>query len=105
VSQVAEACRVSVPAVSRMLNHLEAKGLIERRVDAASRRIVRVVLTEAGRDAEAEMVHRFVTSLERVLSPLTSEELADLITAFGHLEQLLIPIESTPQTGTMEPVK
>ena len=105
VSQVAEACRVSVPAVSRMLNHLEAKGLIERRVDSANRRIVRVVLTEAGRDAEAEMVHRFVTSLESVLSPLTSAELADLITAFGHLERLMIPIESTPQTGTMEPVK
>jgi len=105
VSQIAEACRVSVPAVSRMLNHLEAKGLIERRMDATNRRIVRVVATHAGREAEAEMIRRFVTSLEGVLSPLTSAELADLITAFGHLERLVIPKESASQASASDPLK
>jgi DNA-binding MarR family transcriptional regulator len=89
VSQLAEACRVSVPAVSRMLNHLEARGWVERRVDATNRRVVHVVATEAGREAEAMMVGRFATALEGVLSPLSTNELEDLITAFGHLERLV----------------
>jgi DNA-binding MarR family transcriptional regulator len=94
VSQVAEACRVSVPAVSRMLNHLEAHGWIERRIDATNRRIVHVVVTDAGREAEAMMVHRFATALEDVLRPLENYELEDLITAFGHLERLVSAEES-----------
>ena len=89
VGEIAERCHVAVPTVSRMLNHLEANGLIERHVDPANRRVVRVVLTEAGRAAEAEMTRRFEAALERVLSPLTEAELADLITAFGHLERLV----------------
>lgn len=89
VGEIAERCHVSAPTVSRMLNHLEASGLIERHVDPANRRVVRVVVTEAGRAAEAEMTHRFEAALESVLSPLTERELADLITAFGHLERLV----------------
>lgn len=93
VGEIAERCHVSVPTVSRMLNHLEANGLIERHVDTANRRVVRVTVTEAGRAAEAEMTRRFETALERVLSPLTEGELADLITAFGHLERLVADTE------------
>jgi DNA-binding MarR family transcriptional regulator len=89
VSQLADACRVSVPAVSRMLNHMEAHGWIERRADTTNRRIVHVVATEAGRVAEAMMIQRFATALEGVLSPLSNHELNDLITAFGHLERLM----------------
>jgi DNA-binding MarR family transcriptional regulator len=90
VSEIAAACRVSVPAVSRMLKHLETNGLIERHVDSANHRVTRVVVTDTGRSAEAEMTRRFEAALESVLSPLTHAELADLITAFGHLERLVV---------------
>ncbi|HEX5416214.1 MAG TPA: MarR family transcriptional regulator [Chloroflexota bacterium] len=89
VGEIAERCHVAVPTVSRMLNHLEEHGLIERHIDTANRRVVRVVLTAAGRAAEAEMTRRFEAALESVLSPLSDGELADLITAFGHLERLV----------------
>jgi DNA-binding MarR family transcriptional regulator len=89
VSRIAESCRVSVPAISRMLNHLETNGLIKRHVDPANRRVIRVVATDAGRAARDEMIQRFGVALEGVLSPLTDAELADLITAFGHLERLV----------------
>ena len=93
VGEIAERCHVSAPTVSRMLNHLEASGLIERHVDPANRRVVRVEVTKAGRAAEAEMTRRFEAALESVLSPLTERELADLITAFGHLERLVAETE------------
>ena len=94
VSQIAESCRVSVPAISRMLNHLETDGLIERQVDSANRRVIRVVVTDAGRAAESDMKRRFETEVAGVLSPLTDAELADLIAAFGHLERLVANAES-----------
>ena len=95
VSRIAESCRVSVPAISRMLNHLETDGLVQRQVDATNRRVIHVVATDAGLAARNDMFARFETALEGVLSPLTDAELADLITAFGHLERLT---DETPST-------
>jgi DNA-binding MarR family transcriptional regulator len=95
VSEIAESCHVSVPAISRMLKYLATNGLIERHIDPANRRVIRVVVTEAGRTAEAAMTRRFEAALETVLSPLTSAELADLITAFAHLERLVALAEGT----------
>jgi DNA-binding MarR family transcriptional regulator len=89
VGDIAERCHVSGPTISRMLNQLEANGLIARRIEPANRRVIRVDVTEAGRAAEAEMTRRFEVALQNVLSPLTNQELADLITAFGHLERLV----------------
>ena len=90
VSGIAESCRVSVPAISRMLNQLETNGLITRQVDSANRRTIRVVATDAGRAARDDMFARFGVAVESVLSPLTDAELKDLITAFGHLERLVV---------------
>ena len=95
VGEIAERCHVSVPTVSRMLNHLEINGLIERHIDTANRRVIRVVLTEAGRTAKARMTLKLEAALENVLSALTDAELTDLITAFGHLERLVDDSEST----------
>lgn len=96
VGEIAERSHVAVPTISRMLNQLEEKGLIERRIDATNRRSIRVALTEAGRVAQAQMTRRMEAALEQVLSPLTDAELTDLITAFGHLERLVAQEEATP---------
>jgi DNA-binding MarR family transcriptional regulator len=91
VGEIAERSHVATPTISKMLKHLEANGLIERHVDRSNRRVVHVVLTDAGRSAETRMGRQFQTALARVLRPLTSSELADLIAAFGHLERLVGP--------------
>lgn len=89
VGEIAERSHVAAPTISRMLNHLEDKGLIERRIDSTNRRSIRVALTEAGRTAQKQMTRRLEAALEHVLSPLTDAELTDLIIAFGHLERLI----------------
>jgi DNA-binding MarR family transcriptional regulator len=89
VGEIAERCRVAAPTISKMLNPLEAEGVIERQIDPTNRRVIRVKLTEAGRAAEAAMARRFEAALARVLSPLADGELGELISAFGHLERLV----------------
>jgi DNA-binding MarR family transcriptional regulator len=94
VGELADRCHVADPTVSKILNHLEANDLIERHVDRANRRVVRVVLTDAGRAAHEHMKLRFEAALARVLAPLTDAELANLVLAFGHLESLVDETES-----------
>lgn len=89
VGELADRCHVADPTVSKILNHLEANELIERHVDRANRRVVRVVLTDAGRAAHQHMKRRFEAALARVLAPLTDAELTNLVVAFGHLESLV----------------
>ena len=96
VGDIAERCHVSAPTVSKMLNHLEANGLVERRIVLSNRRAVRVVLTEAGRAAHADGARIFKAALAQVLDPLADGELRDLIAAFGHLEKL-IAHQSSPR--------
>jgi DNA-binding MarR family transcriptional regulator len=43
---------LSQPALSRMVDRLVARGLVERCEDAGDRRVVRPTLTEAGREAQ-----------------------------------------------------
>jgi DNA-binding MarR family transcriptional regulator len=89
VGEIAGRCYVAVPTISRMLKHLEDNGLVERHVDRANRRFVRVALTDAGRAAEAQYEERAKTAFRHVLSPLTEEQLADVLVAFTHLERLV----------------
>lgn len=43
---------LSQPALSRMVDRLVERGLVERREDAGDRRAVRLALTDAGREAQ-----------------------------------------------------
>lgn len=46
---------LSQPALSRMVDRLVARGLVERCEDAGDRRVVRLALTEAGRSRQREV--------------------------------------------------
>jgi len=82
-------CHVADPTVSKMLNHLEAEGLVARRTDPTNRRVVLVTLTAAGRVMLGRVEAEWMGSLAQVLRPLTSAQLQDLIVALGHLERLV----------------
>lgn len=86
---LAERCHVADPTMSKMLNHLEAAGLIARQTDPQNRRSVQVTLTPAGRDKLTTMTARFEGGLAGVLRPLTARQLQDLLVAFNHLEILV----------------
>ena len=67
------------------VNRLEAKKLVERVRDAGDRRVVRVILTDAGRSI-AYAHHRFHRRMARdVAKSLTAEELSILVRAMANL--------------------
>ncbi len=86
--ELAARCVVSDPAMSKILNTLEAQALVTRRTDPANRRSVQVAITPAGRAELQRVVQARLGYLAGALDPLTDGQLRDLITALGHLAAL-----------------
>lgn len=85
VSELADKLELSVPSVSRTLNHLEKKGYVTRYEGINDRRITYVCLTEQGRGilekVDAVMRDYWGTVISR-MEPSTVEHLMDGIDEF-----------------------
>lgn len=94
VSELAEKLELSVPSVSRTLNHLEKKGYVTRYEGINDRRITYVCLTDKGRDilekVDTVMRDYWGTVISR-MDPVTMEHLMDGIDEFYRVaeEELL----------------
>ena len=75
-SQLAEALCVEPPTVTRMLQRMEASGLVERRADPADARVSLVSLTEQGRQAELPILRAWDELEARLVAGLTDMEQA-----------------------------
>lgn len=70
---------LSQPALSRLVDRLAERGLIERRPDPEDGRGVRLALTEAGRERQRSVGGRHAVDVARaVTAALTDEEMAAL---------------------------
>jgi DNA-binding MarR family transcriptional regulator len=70
---------LSQPALSRLVDRLGDRGLVDRRPDPADRRGVRLSLTDAGRKLQQEIGARHARSVVRSMrAALTPVELAQL---------------------------
>lgn len=79
VAQTAANLNVSMPAVSRTLKALQAKGYIERRTDESDRRSVRIVATSSGTDVFTRNIERSTEMMDRILSGFSDDELNTII--------------------------
>lgn len=79
---------VSAPTATRLVASLEAERLVERAVDDDDRRAAFVSLTEAGRQALAELRRKRTEALAARLASLSPADLDRLNSALPVLEQL-----------------
>ncbi|NTW29471.1 MAG: MarR family transcriptional regulator [Coriobacteriia bacterium] len=79
MSDLAALLDVKAPAVSALVDQLERRGFIERLSDASDRRVVRVRITEDGRDALDRVEDGEREYLRRYVGVLSEQELKDLI--------------------------
>ena len=84
VSELATATKVTVSTMTIAINRLASKSLVERVRDASDKRVVRVRLTEKGRNTAAHQ--RFHERMvEAVVEHLDEEQLAALTVALEDL--------------------
>jgi DNA-binding MarR family transcriptional regulator len=88
LNELAAAEQVRPPSMTRLVDALEHEGLVERRVDAADRRCLRVSLTPAGRKALAGIRNRKTAFLGARLATLSAEDRETIGRAVDLLERL-----------------
>lgn len=93
-SVLAQIFGVSRPTITRMVDGLVKKGLVERHHDAGDRRVAIISLTADGRELQAsseEAAEKFLRGLLEVLTPdrldRLSAALIDLATLLDHAER------------------
>jgi MarR family transcriptional regulator, transcriptional regulator for hemolysin len=85
--ELARALHIEGPTLTRHIDGLEEEGLVVRRRDANDRRAVSVELTDAGRAKHAELLQAVQAFNQRLLSGFSADELDELQTLLGKLEQ------------------
>jgi DNA-binding MarR family transcriptional regulator len=88
LGDLARAEQVRPPTISKLIVMLEAKGLVERIVDAADRRVVRVKATARGTKLLHDGRQRRVAALVASLSALRASDRAVLARSLPVLETI-----------------
>ncbi|HEX3037569.1 MAG TPA: MarR family transcriptional regulator [Oscillospiraceae bacterium] len=89
VSDLSEHLHMSKPAASQMLNSLEDKGFIERKVTKNDRRVVLVNLTKTGNDLMEENHQRFVDKIDKIIQRFGKDDTDTLILLLDKLCNIL----------------
>ncbi|WP_171170578.1 MarR family winged helix-turn-helix transcriptional regulator [Streptomyces sp. I05A-00742] len=74
MADLAERLEVVPRAVTTLVDALEANGAVRRVPDPSNRRVIRIELTEQGRETLRAMREARRAAVEEILSPLTSDQ-------------------------------
>lgn len=95
VAEVARTCHMDTGAMTRLLDRLETKGLVQRQRSETDRRVVNIALTEAGTQAAQAIPHALSAVQNRALAGFSAEE-------FATLKQLLRRVLGNSQRASEE---
>lgn len=87
--ELVRATHLRPPTVSVILQKMEEEGMVDRRSDGNDRRIIRVYLTEYGREIDAQMLARVRKNDAHALSSLSEAECAELLRLLGKIRDTL----------------
>ena len=74
VAELARECQLDTGAMTRLLDRLEAKGLVRRVRSQSDRRVVNIELTDEGRTAAQDVPQHLAAVQNEYLSGFTQEE-------------------------------
>ena len=94
--ELAKYLGLAVNSVTDVVDALEQKGLARRRRDDADRRVVRVELTEAGREAAETVARGHLDIYRTYLSALTAEEQETLLALYRKIARVGQPAKARP---------
>lgn len=74
---------------SRFIDRLARKGLVEREHDENDRRVVRISLTESGREIAEGIIDTYLMSLREVLGEINQRDSATLLRLLAMIDERL----------------
>jgi len=88
--ELAQRIGVETPTVTRAAQRMEVTGLVRRIPDLDDARLVRVYLTERGREVQKLLPSVLRSATEEVLAGLTQDERVDLVRLLKHVQKNLV---------------
>lgn len=100
--EIAQACFLEAGSLTSILNRMEDKGLIERRILNGNRRAFHIFLTEEGKKSQ-ELIDRTFSEIERqALDGISEEEIASFMTTYRKLYENLMNLEKMTEKEGQE---
>ena len=87
---------VTQPAMTQLISRLEGAGLVRREADPSDGRVVRVVITDAGRETVAQRRAERAERLTVLLAKLSPKHQSALVAALPALEALAAAHDGQP---------
>jgi DNA-binding MarR family transcriptional regulator len=89
ITELARSESVTQPAITLLVNRLQAQGWVTREADPGDRRAVLVAITQAGSDVFAELRSQYRALLHEEMAVLGDEEVETLARATEILDGLI----------------
>lgn len=91
ISELASDMGITVPAATQVVAGLEAKGMVERRMDSEDRRAVRVTLSEGGRKRLKPVFLQYSEGFKGLVESLGPSDTEELIRLLQRVETYFSP--------------
>jgi len=89
ISEIGKRLFISRPYMTRLLEGMIAEGLIERNTDEKDRRIINIIITDAGRTYLSQARKSHKVRMRAILSTLEKEDLIQLAELLPRLNRIL----------------
>lgn len=83
--EIAKACFLEAGSLTTILNKMEEKGLIERRILNGNRRSFHIFMTEEGKKKQQLVSQAFAKIEEKSLSGVSAEEFQQFLAVYGKI--------------------
>lgn len=83
--EIAKACFLEAGSLTTILNKMEEKGLIERRILNGNRRSFHIFMTEEGKKKQQLVTQAFAKIEEKALSGVSAEEFQQFLAVYGKI--------------------
>jgi DNA-binding MarR family transcriptional regulator len=89
ISEIGKRLFISRPYMTRLLEGMIAEGLIERNTDEKDRRVINILITDAGRTYLRQAREHHKVRMRAILSTLEEEDLIQLAELLPRLNRIL----------------
>lgn len=96
LSELAEALMVSLPTISKGVNHLEDRGLVTRQRDPSDRRRVYVALTGDGQETLKVVAEMAEARLLDIMGAITDKECETMLEGLQIMRKLQVSCDAPP---------
>jgi DNA-binding MarR family transcriptional regulator len=93
MSEIGKHMGISKPYMTLLVNRLISEGLVERVPDTDDRRVINVIITEAGRDAIRKFTRNARETVMKNLSSLDSEDISSLHESMKRIRSITSKLE------------